>query len=111
MATTDISPIYSSLSDDPDMLELVEEFVGNLQHRIASIEQAVAANDPSQLVRLAHQLKGASGGFGFDSIGAMAAVLEQSAKAASCVSDVASEVGELVSMCRRATVQPPPSKP
>ena len=106
MATMDTSPIFSSLSDDPDMLELVEEFVGNLQHRVQAIEQAVASNNPAELVRLAHQLKGASGGFGFEAIGTVAAALEQSAKAANCVSDVAAEVAELVSMCRRATAQP-----
>ena len=107
MTTMNTSPIVSSLSDDPDMRELVEEFVGNLQHRIQAIEQAVASDSTAELIRLAHQLKGASGGFGFETIGAMAAALEQSAKAASCVSDVAAEVSELVSMCRRAAARPP----
>ena len=104
MTTQDALPIFSKFGDDPDMAELVEEFVGNLQHRVQAIEQAVAANSPAELVRLAHQLKRASGGFGFDAIGAMAATLEQSAKAADCVSEVAAEVAELVSMCRRAAV-------
>ena len=108
MTRLDASPIVSSLSDDPEMMELIEEFVGNLQHRVQAIEQAVAMNSPSELARLAHQLKGASGGFGFDMIGTMAATLEQSAKAADCVSEVAAEVGELISMCRRATANPSP---
>jgi HPt (histidine-containing phosphotransfer) domain-containing protein len=106
MAASDNSPILSSLSDDPDMMELIEEFVGNLQHRVQAIERAVATNDPSELARLAHQLKGASGGFGFDTIGTMAATLEQSAMAADCVSEVAAEVEELISMCHRAAVRP-----
>ena len=108
MTTMNTSPIVSSLSDDTDMMELVEEFVGNLQHRVQAIEQAVAMNDPSELARLAHQLKGASGGFGFDMIGTMAATLEQSAKAVDCVSEVAAEVAELISLCRRATANPCP---
>jgi HPt (histidine-containing phosphotransfer) domain-containing protein len=98
------APIVSSLGDEPDMTELIEEFVGNLQHRVQAIERAVAMNNPSELARLAHQLKGASGGFGFETIGTMAATLEQSAKVAGCVSEVAAEVAELISMCRRATV-------
>lgn len=106
MAAMGIPPAISSYRDDPDMAELVEEFIGNLQHRIEAIEQAVAANDPSQLARLAHQLKGASGSFGFDVIGSMAATLEQSARAAKCVSEVAAEVAELISMCRQATAEP-----
>ncbi len=105
MVMTDTSPVFSSVSDEFHMTERVEEFVGNLQHRIQAIEQAVASNSPADLARLAHQLKEAGGGFGFETIGATAAALEQSAKAAGCVSDVAAEVTELISMCRRATVQ------
>lgn len=106
MIMSDASPIVSTATDDSAMMELVEEFVGNLQHRVEAIEQAVAMNNPSELARLAQQLKRASGGFGFETIGTMAAMLEQSARAAGCVSEVAAEVTELISMCRRATADP-----
>jgi len=100
------SPIFSTLSSDPDMLELVEEFVANLQNRIRSIEEAVAADDLQQLTTLAHQLKGASGGYGFDPLSQQAARLEQAARASDSIQQVTTDVNELVAMCRRATAEP-----
>jgi HPt (histidine-containing phosphotransfer) domain-containing protein len=109
MSTPDLSPIFSELSSDPDMRELVEQFVNNLQGRIQAMEQAVAGNDAAELARIAHQLKGAGGGYGFDRIGESAASLEESAKAAAFVGEVATEVMELINLCRRATAQPRPA--
>ena len=106
MLPADQSPIVSSLSGDPDMLELVEEFVDNLRDRTRSLEVAYAANDVEELVRLAHQLKGSSGGYGFDAIGEAAGALEQSARAASSVTDIAQELEGFIAMCRRATAEP-----
>jgi HPt (histidine-containing phosphotransfer) domain-containing protein len=109
MSTPDLSPIFSDLSNDVDMRGLVEEFVGNLQARIQAFEKAVSTNDAAEVARLAHQLKGASGGYGFEVIGETAASLEASAKAASSANDVAAEVMDLVNLCRRATAQPNPT--
>lgn len=102
------SPIFSTMGDDPGMRELVEEFVDGLQGRIRSLEVAVATDDVEGLVRLAHQLKGASGGYGFDEISETAAKLEQSAKQAESVMDAAREVEALISVCRRATTTAAP---
>ena len=76
MSSVDLSPIFSPMSSDPNMADLVEEFVGQLRSRISSLEVAYAAADPESLARVAHQLKGASGGYGFDEIGEAAARLE-----------------------------------
>jgi len=108
MASISSSPIHSGLSDDPDMMELVEEFVANLQDRIATIQACVDTHDLAQLTSIAHQLKGASGGYGFDVIGQAAAVLETSAKATDSLADVGDKVEELISLCRRATAEPEP---
>ncbi len=96
------SPILSSMTGDPDMVELIGGFVNHLKDRVRSLEVAYAANDLEGLARLAHQLKGSSGGFGFHTIGQMAAALEQSARNADSVTDVAEELEGLISMCRRA---------
>jgi HPt (histidine-containing phosphotransfer) domain-containing protein len=109
MSTPDLSPLFSSLSSDPEMRELVEMFVGNLQGRIQAIERAVAGNDAAELARIAHQLRGAGGGYGFEAISESAASLEQSAKAAASVGEVATELMDLINLCRRATAQPRPA--
>ena len=101
-------PIHSSLSDDPDMIDLVEEFVENLKGRVTALDATVADNNLGELARLTHQLKGASGGYGFDLLGEAAAELERSAKAAGTVEDIKDAVEDLISMCNRATAKPAP---
>lgn len=106
MSPLDQPSVFSTMGSDPDMVELVQEFVRVLPDRVKSIEDAVNANDLESLRRLAHQLKGASGGYGFEVIGQAAASLEQSSKAATSVSQVTAHVQDLVSLCQRAKVAP-----
>lgn len=104
MSSQDQTPVLSSFSSDPEMLELVEEFVSVLPERVSAIQSAVDGSDLESVTRLAHQLKGASGGYGFDTIGEAAANLERSAKAAEAVAQLQDEVEALISLCQRARV-------
>jgi signal transduction histidine kinase/CheY-like chemotaxis protein/HPt (histidine-containing phosphotransfer) domain-containing protein len=75
----------SSYADDPDMQEAIEEFVATLPTRIAAIErhqneQNHEEQNLEELRRLVHQLKGAGGGYGFDSITQLAAEVERALK-------------------------------
>jgi HPt (histidine-containing phosphotransfer) domain-containing protein len=109
MASSDPSPIFSSLAGDADMIELVQAFVINLQDRVAAMADAFQSNNVLGLSQLAHQLKGAGGGYGFDVISAAAADLEAAAKTAESVEQVRKELDELVILCHRATASPPPA--
>ncbi len=106
MSAPDSSPIFSSFSDDADMVELIQEFVGNLKQRVAAIHTAAEADDMAELSRLAHQLKGSSGGYGFDMIGHAAAQLESVVHSAACAAEVREQLDELVVLCHRATAVP-----
>lgn len=75
-----MEPIRSIYEDDPDMLEIVREFVGELPQRVAELQAHFEARDFSELQNLAHQLKGAGGGYGFPQITEVAAQLEQALK-------------------------------
>ena len=108
MSVEKVTLIHSTFSDDPDMIELVEEFVGHLAERVEALETAVAENDLEPITRLAHQLKGASGGYGFDVIGEAAAGLEAATQATESVAQVQGQVSELIALCRRATADPAP---
>lgn len=77
-----MEPIRSVYEDDPDMREIVQEFVEDLKERTREIEQALAARGYDQLRTLAHQLKGAGGGYGFDAITESAGQLEHALKEA-----------------------------
>ncbi len=68
--------VYSIFADEPDMAELVEFFVDQVPERVKSFREAFEANDLDELCRLAHQLKGASGSYGFCDLSPLAASLE-----------------------------------
>ena len=53
-----MDPIRSIYEDDPDMLEIVREFVGELPERVGQLEAQLEARDLPGLQTLAHQLKG-----------------------------------------------------
>lgn len=97
------SPIYSEFNDDADMLELVRAFVDEMPDRITQLEAAWRDHDTATIKTVAHQLKGASAGYGFTVVGQAAAELESAVQ--SIRSDLASAQSEfdaLVDLCRRA---------
>lgn len=75
-----MDPIRSIYEDDPDMLEIVREFAAELPGRAESLENYLRDGDHEELQRLAHQLKGAGGGYGFTAVTEVAASLEQALK-------------------------------
>jgi PAS domain S-box-containing protein len=58
-------PLYSEYAEDPDMAELVAEFICSLPVMTSAVEAAWGRQDLAELRSLAHQLKGAAGGYGF----------------------------------------------
>ena len=67
------------------------------------IEQAIASADMSILETISHQLKGSGAGYGYPTITATAADLEDAVKASpDSVDALKGEVDELINMCKRA---------
>ncbi|MEC9374445.1 MAG: Hpt domain-containing protein [Planctomycetota bacterium] len=97
-------PIRSSFSDDSEMVELIEFFVHEMPDRVLAVSEAWRDNRLEDLERLAHQIKGASGGFGFTQIGLAAERLEKSLRTEKDLGELAREVDALVDLCRRVTV-------
>ena len=94
--------LVSELAGDEDMVELVEMFVEELPDRISAFEKALAEQDFETLAGLAHQLKGAAGGYGFPSITDAAKEAEITSKAANDLEKLASEVKAIAELCSRA---------
>jgi CheY-like chemotaxis protein len=69
-------PAWSDFADDDEMGELIRQFVDTLSDRAHALRDAAARGDLAGLERLAHQLKGAAGGYGFSSITSAAAEVE-----------------------------------
>ncbi len=53
--------VSSTLGDDPEVIDIVREFVRDLPERSSAIVRAAEAADIDTLRRLTHQLKGAGG--------------------------------------------------
>lgn len=77
-STTEL--IRSELASDPDMQDLIRLFVDEFPERIDTMRSAWEREQRDELMRLAHQLKGAAPGYGFPQIGRSAAMLEDALK-------------------------------
>ncbi len=93
--------IYSSFGDDLELSELVELYVGEMPDRIAALEQALAAGDWEALRRNVHQMKGAAGSYGFDSLTQAAAEAETAIRQRRAIIEIQQLADELIGLCRR----------
>ena len=99
------SRVRSEYAQDPDMAELVQIFVAELPKRIAAMEAAHREGALSALTRLAHQMKGAAGGYGFPSIsqlaGRLEATIKESREPERALKEASDSLRELVELCGR----------
>ena len=72
-----VEQLRSIYEDDPDMVEIVREFAEQLPERAAALRQRHASGELEELKVLAHQLKGAGGGYGYPAITDRAGALEE----------------------------------
>ncbi len=68
--------VSALLLDDPEMSDLVEEFVDGLSGRMDALRQAYEQLDWDRLTMLAHQLKGAGGSYGYAELSVFARKIE-----------------------------------
>jgi len=94
--------LISELLEDPDMLPLVEGFLVLLAERMTRIEQHRAPVQRPELTSLAHQLKGAAGGYGFPTITEAARTVERFAGAGGTQREVDDAIAALGALCRAA---------
>ncbi|MFI5314875.1 MAG: Hpt domain-containing protein [Myxococcota bacterium] len=96
--------IRSVYENDPDMLEIVREFAAELPARVAKLEAHLSAGELRELQTLAHQLKGAGGGYGFPLITELAASLESALKQGADAPVVKDRATALCEMLRSVVV-------
>ncbi len=94
--------LFSDLSRDPDLVDLVALFVGELPERVRTLEELLASRDWQGLRRAAHQIKGAAGSYGFPAISAVAAALESAAGQPAPEDEIRVCFEELTTLCLRA---------
>lgn len=103
-----LQPIASDFADDPEMKELVRLFTSELPDRVGAIQSACESREIAVLRRAVHQLKGASGGYGYPIIGQAAKAVEDRLKDITAGDEpswqgIKRQVDQLAALCRRAT--------
>ncbi len=91
--------IYSEYADDEDLVGLIDEFVTELGVDIAAMRNKMESRDHEGLRRLAHQMKGAGGSYGYPVLTEAAKVLEDAANARN-VEASASALDNLEVLCK-----------
>lgn len=103
-------PIRSQFADSQEMAEIIELFVSEMPQRIADLRASWERGELEHVKRAVHQLKGASGGYGFPAIGEAAAKLESDLAAALGsgsglpIQRLQSHLGDLIRLCSRISI-------
>lgn len=69
------------IEEDPELRDVVEEFVDGLADRLAELKVAFEQMDYDLLATLAHRLKGAGGSYGYPELSDVCAKMEQEFRA------------------------------
>ncbi len=93
--------IHSTLAVDPDYHEIILEFVDSIPAKIHSISDLKVRCAWDELRRVAHQLKGSGGGYGYPAISKLGGELEDAIKSERPASELNELADQLVSLLRR----------
>jgi len=93
--------IRSSLTNYPGMKTIIEEFVEGLPAEVDKLLDLVNQQDLLPLRRVAHQLRGTGGGYGFEAITELAAKVEDSIKASADRESIGAQIQSLIEVIRR----------
>jgi PAS domain S-box-containing protein len=95
--------LHTTLStDDPDYLELVQDFVDRLQDQLGKMQDAWDERELGELARLAHWLKGSGDTHGFPMFTGPAATLEKLANEKR-IEDINAALADVCDLGRRVT--------
>ena len=101
-SSSQTTALISEIAEDPDMVPLINTFLDNLKHKMTLMSECLSANRLGDLAKLAHQLKGAGGSYGFPSISDAAKRVEQQAKSQADLEQIQLAVTQLTSLCQQA---------
>ncbi len=98
-------PIHSTFSEEGEMRALIRIFLDELPERVDQLESAWREGDSERVARIAHQLKGACTGYGYEPLTAAAAELEEAIVDAGQELDAVNrEFRMLIDLCTRAVL-------
>jgi signal transduction histidine kinase/CheY-like chemotaxis protein/HPt (histidine-containing phosphotransfer) domain-containing protein len=92
--------LRSSFAGDAEMQQVLAEYVASLPRTVSQIAQLLERRDFDALRRLAHQIKGAGGGYGFMPVTDAAAKAERLIMAGATADSIRNQCSELVDVIR-----------
>ena len=98
--------VHSSLASDPTLSGMLQHFVEEMPRRVAALRRIFQSGDRQALERAVHQLKGASGSYGFEPLSFQAYTVETLIKCGAPPEEVTPAVSELIGLCRRLSADP-----
>ena len=105
-------PIAQSSDREQSGFAIIQrEFISKFPARMVSIQQFLDQGSIDDLSRLAHQLAGTAGSYGFPDITDKARHLEQLLRQKATPDTVTRSAMELIELCRLASESPPPEQP
>ena len=96
-----LEPVYSTLADDPEMAALVEMFVDDLPAKRLQLRSLREQGLLADARRVAHQLRGSAGSYGFAALTIQAGRLEDALRRECAVEQVDREFADLLDMMAR----------
>ncbi|MCC6676469.1 MAG: Hpt domain-containing protein [Phycisphaerales bacterium] len=107
-----LRPLISEFADEPELKELVQLFTSELPDRVRAIENAWSTREVTVLRRMVHQLRGASAGYGYPTIGHAAGAIEDRLRELGSTDEpgwlsLRRQVDQLVNLCRSAAMGVP----
>jgi len=90
--------LHSPLEEHPSFAKVLDDFVAGLPRRIDAMEAALADRRADEVRRLAHQLKGTGGNYGYPPLSKAAVALERAAGDGDWLGQ-RTALDELVSLC------------
>lgn len=102
--------VYSRFGADPDFGEIVGMFVDELPKRVEALLEHLDKGDWESLRRVAHQIKGAAGSYGFDPVSPVAGKVENAIINHEPETQLREAIAELAAFCSRVRGGAPPAK-
>ena len=83
------------------MKELIAQFTRQLPQSVSDLQRQLDQGNLEELARIAHRMKGAGGGYGFNQITELAASAEKAIKDSAPLASITSRVNDLIDLIRR----------
>ena len=93
--------ILTKYTDDPQLVEIIRDFVASLDQKVADFRSLLTRREIGELERLAHQIKGVGGMYGYPCLTETASLIEQAAREGQDVGLLAELIEEFAALCEQ----------